>query len=175
MPQATLRVLGRESINVNMAMAELLNSHGCVVEHSEQHRDREVGVYFQRAEFDWSAMRCSQESLQRALDDVCGRLELEYQLEWGTRPKRLSSGFDHLVVNEFLIPGGIIVGGKFLDSRINWGNAFWFNFIPVTIGSIVGAWFLVIPFWFVNKDGFWKRQEREAAAKAAKEEKVVEA
>ena len=29
--------------------------------------------------------------------------------------------------------------------------------------------------WFVNKDGFWKRQEREAAAKAAKEEKVVEA
>ena len=87
----------------------------------------------------------------------------------------ISSGFDHLVVNEFLIPGGIIVGGKFLDSRINWGNAFWFNFIPVTIGSIVGAWFLVIPFWFVNKDGFWKRQEREAAAKAAKEEKVVEA
>ena len=45
----------------------------------------------------------------------------------------------------------------------------------MTIGSIVGAWFLVIPFWFVNKDGFWKRQEREAAAKAAKEEKVVEA
>ena len=54
-PKATLRVLGRESINVNMAMAELLNSHGCVVEHSEQHRDRDVGVYFQRAEFDWSA------------------------------------------------------------------------------------------------------------------------
>ena len=36
-----------------------------------------------------SAMRCSQASLQRALDEVCGRLELEYQLEWGTRPKRL--------------------------------------------------------------------------------------
>ena len=54
-PQATLRVLGRESVNVNMAMAELLNSHGCVVEHSEQHRDRELGGYFQRAVFDWSA------------------------------------------------------------------------------------------------------------------------
>ena len=34
-PKATLRVLGRESVNVNMAMAELLNAHGCVVEHSE--------------------------------------------------------------------------------------------------------------------------------------------
>ncbi len=54
-PKATLRVLGRESVNVNMAMAELLNAHGCVVEHSEQHRDRELGGYFQRAVFDWSA------------------------------------------------------------------------------------------------------------------------
>ena len=74
-PKATLRVLGRESINVNMAMAELLNSHGCVVEHSEQHRDRDVGVYFQRAEFDWSAMRCSQESLQEDLNRSMGRMQ----------------------------------------------------------------------------------------------------
>ena len=47
-----------------------------------------------------SAMRCSQESLQRALDEVCGRLELEYQLEWGTRPKRLCvfvSKYDHVL------------------------------------------------------------------------------
>ena len=55
----------------------------------------------------------------------------------------ISSGFDHLVVNEFLIPGGIIVGGSYYDSRVNWGNASWYNFIPVTIGSIIGAWFLV--------------------------------
>lgn len=99
-PKATLRVLGRESVNVNMAMAELLNSHGCVVEHSEQHRDRERGGYFQRAVFDWASMRCSQESLQKTLDEVCGRLELEYQLEWGTRPKRLCvfvSKYDHVL------------------------------------------------------------------------------
>ena len=45
-------------------------------------------------------MRCSQESLQRALDEVCGRLALEYQLEWGTRPKRLCvfvSKYDHVL------------------------------------------------------------------------------
>ena len=29
-PKATLRVIGKNSVNVNMAMAELLNSHGCV-------------------------------------------------------------------------------------------------------------------------------------------------
>ena len=44
-----------------------------------------------------------------------------------------------VVVNEFLIPGGIIVGGKFLDSRINWGNAFWFNFIPVMPRTVNGT------------------------------------
>ena len=45
-------------------------------------------------------MRCSQASLQRALDEVCSRLELEYQLEWGTRPKRLCifvSKYDHVL------------------------------------------------------------------------------
>ena len=48
---ATLRVLGKNSVNVNMAMAELLNSHGCVVEHSEQFRDHDIDAYFQRIEF----------------------------------------------------------------------------------------------------------------------------
>jgi len=76
----------------------------------------------------------------------------------------ISSGFDHLVVNEFLIPGGIIVGGTYIDDRVNWGNCFWYNFFPVTIGSIVGAWFLVFPFWLVNKDGFYAKLKREAEA-----------
>ncbi|KAH8077620.1 phosphoprotein phosphatase [Aureococcus anophagefferens] len=34
----------------------------------------------------------------------------------------ISSGFDHLVVNEFLIPAGIMVGGKYSDDRCNWGK-----------------------------------------------------
>lgn len=79
----------------------------------------------------------------------------------------ISSGFDHLVVNEFLIPAGIIVGGRHLDSRINWGNCFWFNFVPVTIGSIIGAWFLVFPFWMVNKDGWMAAQERKGKVQDA--------
>ena len=62
----------------------------------------------------------------------------------------ISSGFDHLVVNEFLIPGGIMIGGYYIDHRANWGNAFFFNFLPVTIGSIFGAWSLVFPFWSVS-------------------------
>ena len=75
----------------------------------------------------------------------------------------ISSGFDHLVVNEFLIPAGIMVGGKYYDDRCNWGNAFWFNFVPVTLGSIVGAWFLVFPFWLINKDGWRAGLEQQKA------------
>ena len=78
----------------------------------------------------------------------------------------ISSGFDHLVVNEFLIPAGIMVGGKYYDDRCNWGNAFWYNFFPVTLGSIVGAWFLVFPFWLINKDGWMAAQTNGAAAPA---------
>ena len=87
----------------------------------------------------------------------------------------ISSGFDHLVVNEFLIPGGIIVGGSYIDSRVNFLNAFWNNFIPVTIGSVIGAWFLVFPFWLVNKDGWEAKLKREAEAAGAPAEKLTEA
>ena len=75
----------------------------------------------------------------------------------------ISSGFDHLVVNQFLIPAGIMTGGHYLDSRCNWGNAFWFNWFPVTLGSIIGAWFLVFPFWLINKDGWYAGVKQRAA------------
>ncbi|KAH8069836.1 phosphoprotein phosphatase [Aureococcus anophagefferens] len=63
----------------------------------------------------------------------------------------------------FLIPAGIMTGGHYLDSRCNWGNAFWFNWVPVTLGSIVGAWFLVFPFWLINKDGWYAGLKQRAA------------
>uniref|UniRef100_A0A7S3K3W4 Formate/nitrite transporter n=1 Tax=Aureoumbra lagunensis TaxID=44058 RepID=A0A7S3K3W4_9STRA len=77
----------------------------------------------------------------------------------------ISSGFDHLVVNEFLIPGGIMVGGYYLDHRVNWGNAFFFNFLPVTIGSILGAWTLVFPFWYFNKGPYFIAQQKRKTYK----------
>ena len=54
------------------------------------------------------------------------------------------------------------------------GNAFWFNFIPVTLGSIVGAWFLVIPFWLINKDGWLADQKAAGAEPAAKATAIVD-
>lgn len=79
----------------------------------------------------------------------------------------ISSGFDHLVVNQFLIPSGIITGGWALDSRANFGNAFWFNYVPVTIGSIIGAWCLVFPFWANNKGAWFIAQQKRSVYKPA--------
>jgi formate/nitrite transporter FocA (FNT family) len=85
----------------------------------------------------------------------------------------ISSGFDHLVVNEFLIPGGIIVGATYYDDRANWGNCFWYNFVPVTLGSIAGAWFLVFPFWLINKDS-WETAQKRIAESSSDALKVAE-
>ena len=47
---------------------------------------------------------------------------LKFIMIWLPIELFISSGFDHLVVNEFLIPGGIIVGGSYIDSRVNFLN-----------------------------------------------------
>ena len=54
-----------------------------------------------------------------------------------------AQGFEHSVVNMFVIPAGIILGAKV--SILDW----WlWNQIPVTIGNFVGAWLLVaLPFY----------------------------
>ena len=97
---ATLRVLGKNSVNVNMAMAELLNSHGCVVEHSEQFRDHDIDAYFQRVEFKYETMRKTAEQLEAAVAEICGRLGLEFQLNWNSRKKNVCimvSKYDHVL------------------------------------------------------------------------------
>mmetsp|Transcript_14111 Transcript_14111/g.46075 ORF Transcript_14111/g.46075 Transcript_14111/m.46075 type:complete len:448 (+) Transcript_14111:133-1476(+) len=69
-------------------------------------------------------------------------------------------GLDHFVVNCWLLPGAILIGGRNLDHRINWGNAFFFNLLPATIGSILGAWCLVGHIWFVYKEYYFIAQQK---------------
>ena len=46
----------------------------------------------------------------------------------------VSSGFEHSVANMYFIPAGIFCG-----ANVTWANAFLYNFIPVTLGNIVGG------------------------------------
>ncbi|MCO6185291.1 formate/nitrite transporter family protein [Rhizobium sp. L1K21] len=43
-------------------------------------------------------------------------------------------GFEHSIVNMFLFPSGIILGGQF-----TWGDYFLYNEIPTVIGNLVGG------------------------------------
>ena len=53
-------------------------------------------------------------------------------------------GYEHSIVNMFVIPAGIFFGAP-----ISLGDWWWWNQIPVTFGNIVaGALFTGIAFWY---------------------------
>lgn len=65
-------------------------------------------------------------------------------------------GFEHCIANMYFIPTGILFVQKAtlpavhgIDvSLLNWGNLFWKNLLPVTIGNIIGgAVFVGMSYW----------------------------
>mmetsp|Transcript_14679 Transcript_14679/g.22120 ORF Transcript_14679/g.22120 Transcript_14679/m.22120 type:complete len:459 (-) Transcript_14679:307-1683(-) len=79
----------------------------------------------------------------------------------------VACGFDHFVVNTWLLPGSILVGGTYYDRRLNWGNAFFYNLLPATIGAILGAWCLVFHIWYLYRDSWRIAQEKRATYRPA--------
>jgi formate/nitrite transporter FocA (FNT family) len=43
-------------------------------------------------------------------------------------------GFEHSIVNMYLFPSGLMLGGKF-----TWGDYFLWNEIPTVVGNLVGG------------------------------------
>lgn len=54
------------------------------------------------------------------------------------------SGYEHSVANMFFIPVG-----KFLGAEITWGQIWFNNIIPVTIGNLIGGAIIVPLFYYV--------------------------
>lgn len=62
----------------------------------------------------------------------------------------ISSGFEHIVVNQLLCPVGFLVGAaEFGDVTL--GQMFWNNLIPVTVGNFIGAAVLALIMYFCYK------------------------
>ena len=55
----------------------------------------------------------------------------------------ISSGFEHIVVNQLLCSLGMMVGAKAYGS-VTWGDVLGNNFIPVSIGNFIGALILAM-------------------------------
>lgn len=102
---------------VDLALCQLLHGHGCSIAHAEQHRDRDANCFFQRIVFDYSTMHTDMVSLEYGVQEVCTRFRMEFQLNWGSRPKRLCifvSKYDHVQCSVI----HIVRFGSTRDSRL---------------------------------------------------------
>ena len=69
----------------------------------------------------------------------------------------VASGFEHIIANMFFIPMGLflknepsIIGHVINIDSLTWGNMITNNFIPVTLGNLVGgAFFVGFLYWWV--------------------------
>jgi formate/nitrite transporter FocA (FNT family) len=69
----------------------------------------------------------------------------------------VASGFEHVIANMFFIPLGLFlkgeptIAGQITNAdSLTWGSMIVNNFIPVTIGNLVGgAFFVGFLYWWV--------------------------
>jgi len=101
LPLGTIRIYGLDrGGGIDLALCQLLHGHGCSICDAEQHRDREAKCFFQRIRFDYATMHTDQTSLEFGVREVCGRFRMEFELNWGSRPKRMCvfvSKYDHVL------------------------------------------------------------------------------
>lgn len=65
-------------------------------------------------------------------------------LIWFPTMTFFSIGFEHSIVNMFIIPAGIMAGAP-----VTWGQFLWNNLVPVTLGNTVAGLFMVgMAYWY---------------------------
>ncbi|MBE0598403.1 MAG: formate/nitrite transporter family protein, partial [Desulfuromonadales bacterium] len=67
----------------------------------------------------------------------------------------VASGFEHSVANMYFIPAGLLLPGAGTPlPGLTWGNFFFANLLPVTLGNILGGViFVAFAYWFVHLRG----------------------
>lgn len=95
---ATLRIHGPDSQGIVAAFSQLLYGHGCGIFDSEQSTDRAANLFFQRIHFDYSMMHTDRVTLEKGVNEVCGRFKMTSQINWGDTKKQVCimvSKYDH--------------------------------------------------------------------------------
>lgn len=84
----------------------------------------------------------------------------KFLLVWFPTMTFFTIGFEHSVVNMFLIPAGILAGAP-----ITWGQFLWQNLLPVTLGNTVGGLFMVgMLYWYAAGMPYIPEGHRAAGA-----------
>jgi len=102
---ATLLVWCPDQPGIVAALAQLLYGHGANILDASQHRDDVAGIFFQRIRFDYGTLRTDRTTLERALGEVAGRLELDWRIAYPERVQRVAifvSRTDHCLYDLLL-------------------------------------------------------------------------
>ena len=99
---ATLLVCCRDQPGLVASLAQVLYGHGANILDSDQHADAEAGQFFQRIRFDFAGLRTDRPSLERGIDEVRQRFDMQLRLAYAERRKRVAlfvSRYDHCLVD----------------------------------------------------------------------------
>jgi formyltetrahydrofolate deformylase len=103
--QATLLVSCRDRHGLVAALAQTLYGHGVNIIDADQHTDKHEDYFFQRVVFDLGDLRTDRVSLERGIEEVTTRFEMDYRLHYADRKKRVAlfvSNTDHCLYDLLL-------------------------------------------------------------------------
>jgi formyltetrahydrofolate deformylase len=87
---ATLLVCCPDRRGIVAALAQLLYGHGANILDADQHTDTQAGTFFQRIRFDLAELHTDRRSLEAALAEVAGRLQMTWRIAWPDAVKRVA-------------------------------------------------------------------------------------
>ena len=99
---ATILVCCPDRKGLVAALAQLLYGHGANILDADQHTDPEAGQFFQRIRFGLSELHTDRTALERGLDEVAERFQMDLRLCYNDCPKRVAlfvSKYEHCFVD----------------------------------------------------------------------------
>ena len=95
---ATLLVSCADRHGLVASLAQVLTGHGANILAADQHRNEQVGQFFQRIRFDVSELLTDRGTLERALNEVAQRFGMDLRLFYDSDVPRVAifvSQYDH--------------------------------------------------------------------------------
>jgi len=86
---ATLLVGCQDQPGIVASLAQVLESHGVKIVHSDQHTDPVAKMFFQRIRFDLSTVTTTRVALEGGVREVCEHFGMDYRL-YGDRRRRVA-------------------------------------------------------------------------------------
>lgn len=102
---ATLLVSCPDGKGIVAALAQTLYGHGCNILDADQHTDEGAGMFFQRIRFDMGEMHTDRVTVERGIQDVAERFNMNWSLRDQARPKRVAifvSKYEHCLYDLLL-------------------------------------------------------------------------